>query len=81
MTDSAFVRSKPSLRVVEQVADAEDVPPGSLEPPLNDAVDPTALDRLFEPTTAVGSTRRGRITFSYCGYDVTVASDGTVDVT
>ncbi|MCW8173364.1 HalOD1 output domain-containing protein [Natrialba swarupiae] len=81
MGDSAFARSKPSLRVVEQVADAEDVTPGSLEPPLNDVVDPTALDRLFEPTTAAGSTRRGRVTFSYCGYDVTVTSDGSVGVT
>ncbi|MEY7851118.1 HalOD1 output domain-containing protein [Natrarchaeobius sp. A-rgal3] len=68
------------MRVVEQVADAEGVLPDSLEAPLNDLVDPTSSDRVFESTATAGSTRRGCIAFNCWGYDVTVSSDGTTDV-
>lgn len=77
-TESTF--SKPSLRVLEEIADAEDVTPADLEPPLNDVVDPAALDQLFEPTTTDDSTRGGRVSFEYRGYDVTIASDDTVEL-
>ncbi|ELY66492.1 HalOD1 output domain-containing protein [Natronococcus jeotgali] len=67
----------PSVRVVEAVADAEGVDPTDLEPSLHEAVDAAALDELFAPTA--GSARRnGSLSFAYCGYDVTVRSDGRV---
>ncbi|MBZ6496831.1 HalOD1 output domain-containing protein [Natrinema longum] len=80
MSDTESTLSKPSLRVLEEVADAEDVAPAALEPPLYDAVDPTALDRLFESTETDGSIRRGRVTFRYRGYDVTITSNGAVEL-
>ena len=70
----------PSLRVVEAVADAEGVDPFDLEAPLYDAIDPTALDRLFEPTARGETERQGQVTFEFCGYDVTVRSDGSVSI-
>ncbi|WP_423747291.1 HalOD1 output domain-containing protein (plasmid) [Haladaptatus sp. SPP-AMP-3] len=48
-------------------------------PPLYDVIDPDALDRLFAPTQA-GTRRHGTVTFQYCGYQVTVNSDRTVDL-
>ncbi|UHQ97992.1 hypothetical protein HYG81_20390 (plasmid) [Natrinema zhouii] len=78
MTATESTRSKPSLRVLEAIADAEDVSPITLEPPLNDVVDPAALDRLFEPTAADDSVRSGHVSFRYRGYDVTISSDGTL---
>ncbi|MDG5761260.1 hypothetical protein QA600_18175 [Natronococcus sp. A-GB1] len=70
----------PSLRVVKAVANAEGVDPVELEPPLYDAVDPNAIDELFDPTTAPNAARNGRLHFRYRGYDVTVRSDGTVSL-
>ncbi|QFU83182.1 HalOD1 output domain-containing protein [Natronorubrum aibiense] len=70
----------PSLRVVEIVADADDVDPVDLEPPLYDVVDTTALDRLFEPTGSETTARRGQVSFRYRGYDVTVHSSGRIDL-
>ncbi len=65
------------MRVVRAVAAADGVDPADLEPPLADAVDPAALDRLFA-SLADGTVRRGRATFDYRGYDVTVDSSGRV---
>ncbi|WP_266081319.1 HalOD1 output domain-containing protein [Haladaptatus caseinilyticus] len=48
-------------------------------PPLYDVIDPDALDRLFVPTQT-GTGRQGTVTFQYCGYQVTVNSDRTVDL-
>ena len=49
-------------------------------PPLWNAIDPDALDAMFEPTKA-GHERSGRVQFSYCGYLVTVEADDDVTVT
>lgn len=71
----------PSTAVVRAVAAAESVDETEL-PPLFHAIDPDALDALFESgrrePTAVRST--GSVTFRYDGYEVSVAADGTVDV-
>lgn len=65
-----------TVAVVEQVADRENVDALDL-PPLNDVIDPDALDALFErPETAVD-----RLTFSYHGYEVTVEGPERVQVT
>lgn len=70
----------PSLRVVDAVANAEGVDPTDLEPPLYDAVDPNAIDGLFDATATPNASRNGRLTFRYRGYDVTVRADGTVSL-
>ncbi|MFC4541313.1 HalOD1 output domain-containing protein [Halosolutus amylolyticus] len=78
-TDPPRSADSPSLRVVEAVADADGVDPTDVEPPLHDAVDAAALDRLFE-STARATPRTGRVSFSYRGYDVTVHADGRVEL-
>ncbi len=77
--DTDVIETKPSIRVVERVADAEDVDPHALDPPLYDAIDPEALDRLSTAITD-GSTTRGRISFQYHGYDLSVDATGHVEL-
>mgnify|MGYP006304356947 CR=1 FL=1 len=62
-----------SVTVVEAVADAVGVAPVDLATPLNDAVDPDALDALFRNGT-------GRVSFDYCEFQVSVDARGTVEV-
>jgi len=73
---------RPSTAVVTAVADAEGVDETDL-PPLFHAIDPDALDSLFdsrdEPPHATRTT--GSISFHYHGYDVTVTANGRVEVT
>ncbi|MDG5817299.1 HalOD1 output domain-containing protein [Natronococcus sp. A-GB7] len=76
-------RKPPSLAVVEAVADAEGIKYDQLTmpayDPLHSVVDPTALDELFAPLRD-GRPRTGSVSFSYCGYDVTVDHRGTVSL-
>lgn len=66
-----------SEAVVTAVAESEGVDSTELSPPLYHAVDPDALDSLF--SASAGTTRgSGRVTFTYCGYAITVEVDGTV---
>lgn len=67
-----------SIRVVREIAAHDDVDPMDLSPPLFESLDPTALDALFESTP--GSTRSGRVTFSYDGKRISVDSDGEVEI-
>lgn len=71
--------TKPSMRVIERVADAEGVDPWTLDPPLCDAIDPVALDQVIAGI-ADGSSSCGRVSFQYYGYDLSVDSDGNVDL-
>ncbi|WP_424004915.1 HalOD1 output domain-containing protein (plasmid) [Haloarcula salina] len=68
-------RFEPSEAVVEAVADAENVSPWELAPPLAYVVDPDALDSLFARPETDGVVR-----FRYCGYTVSVLASGAVDV-
>lgn len=72
--------AKPSLCVLEAVARANDVDPVDLDPSLADAIDPTALDRLFEPAAVEDSVGRRRLSFEYHEYHVTVHASNRVDV-
>jgi hypothetical protein len=63
----------PSQAVVEAVASAEGLDPLELPVPLYDAIDPDALDALFQDDDT-----DGRVEFSYYGYDVTVTDVGDV---
>lgn len=75
-------RKTPSEAVIEAIAEAEGVRPAELTPPeyesLHAVVDPEALDRLFEPRPNGATRPRGTVSFTFCGYDVTVDRDGVV---
>jgi len=65
-----------SEKVVQAVADQEEVSPLDITPPLFDAIDPDALDRLY------GDGRPGvTIDFQFSGYRVTVGENGCIDLT
>jgi hypothetical protein len=65
--------SSPSDAVVAAVAEREGVPRHELDGSLYEAVDPDALDDLFNDT-------HGWVTFGFLGYTVTVDSDQEVAV-
>lgn len=71
-------RDQPSLAVVAVVAAIDDRDPSELSP-LHFAVDTEALDDLFSETATDG-LRSGCLSFSYEGFDVTVFSEGTIQV-
>lgn len=58
--------------VVEAVATATGSDALSLEPPLNEVVDPEALERVLDGDSVT------RVTFEYGGYRVVVDGDGRV---
>lgn len=64
-----------STRVVYAVADACDVDPFEMEPPLFHAIDLDALERLV-----AGGDAGLRVEFTYQGRSVAVEGDGTVTV-
>ncbi|QLG63623.1 HalOD1 output domain-containing protein [Halorarum salinum] len=78
---TATATDRPSLDVVDLIADREGTCPTDLSPPLNSVVDPDALDSLFRSSTREDSPAIGAVSFTYCGYDVHVRSDGEVSVT
>lgn len=67
-------RDPPSLRIIEAVAAHSNIPMTEL-PPLFDSIDPDALDALFQPAMS-----NGRIAFAYDNYQVTVDSNGDVEL-
>ncbi|SIR74855.1 HalOD1 output domain-containing protein [Natronorubrum thiooxidans] len=77
-------RNEPSQAVVEAIADAEDIPARQVRPPayesLHAAIDPEALDLLFAPRADGTPRPGGRVSFPFCGYDVTVERNGTVSL-
>ena len=70
--------ARPSVEVVEAVAAATERDALEL-PPLNDYVDPDALDTLLSAVAEKGS-ESAHVTFSYDGIRVTVDSTGAVTV-
>ena len=69
-----------SLQIVDFVAKREHTDPLEL-PPLYDAVDPDALDDLFESGHQNGTAQSGRIEFQYNGYTVIVEFDNGPEIT
>lgn len=61
--------ASPTHAIVDAVATVEDADFETLTP-LNESVDPDALDRLISPTSDYGADQ---IVFQYCGYDVLVS--------
>ena len=70
---------RPSIRVVRAVAAYTDTEPLELQP-LQEVIDAEALDALFAPTDRRRPVGPGQVQFVYEGHEVTVFSDGTVDV-
>lgn len=66
-----------STKVIEEVAEFKGVDPIHL-PPLYDALDPDALDTLFEPAGNGATRGNGSIEFTYAQQRVTVHADGRV---
>ena len=60
------------LAVVERIAEREGVDPLDL-PPLHSSIDPDALAAVVD-----GRITEAKITFTYCGYEVTVDADRTI---
>lgn len=63
-----------SVRVVDALAADADVEAVALQPPLYDAIDPEALDRLYRKTPP------SRLEFEYDGIPVVIEGDGTISV-
>ncbi|SEH10947.1 hypothetical protein SAMN04487967_0125 [Natronorubrum sediminis] len=82
-SDTTATRSI-SFDVIAAVAEREGVDPMDIEPPeyeaLYEAINPEALDAIFTPRTDGTPRAAGRVEFPFCGYYVTVTSDGDVDV-
>lgn len=75
--DSTTVREQgPSLSIILGVAEITDTDPNEQEP-LNDVIDPEALDGLFARTTPSGG-ETDCTSFTYAGFRVTVYRDGEV---
>lgn len=68
-----------SETVVYAVAEHTGTDPRELDP-INDVVDPDALNRLFESGQADGDRGPERVTFTYGGCTVTISADGRVHV-
>jgi len=80
MTLHTTHRSPPVVpRIIETVAEADDVDPTSMTPPLADVIDPDALNELVEHGTD-DSDRTFEVRFSYRGYEVVVTDDGDVEL-
>ena len=73
----------PTQAIIEAVAAREGVDVTDVEPPAYDplytVVNPEALDRLFR-TPPTGHGPSARVVLEYEGYEVTVHSDGRVDL-
>ena len=75
--DSAGVT--PTQAVTEAVADFHDCHPTEL-PPLNEVLDPDALDLLFADDLSGRSRRGGHLVFHYADCTVTVFCTGKIVV-
>jgi hypothetical protein len=63
----------PSEALLAAVAEREGVAEADLETPLFDAINPEALDELFNDSS-------GHVTFEYAGYLVTIDDEQAVDL-
>lgn len=69
-----------AIRIVEEVAERERVEPVDLTPPLHEAIDPDCLETLFVDPVSGGKREGIHVTFTYCGYEITVEDDGEIAI-
>lgn len=70
-----------STTLVHALADVAGVDVTDTEFCLDDHVDPTALDRLFEPKSDGPARANGSLTLTIWGYQVTVYGGGQIAIT
>jgi len=68
-----------SNKVVQKVAEAKNVDPLEVTPPLYEVIDSDALDQIFR-NAPPGSRTGARVSFSYNECEVTVYNDGSVSI-
>ncbi|WP_306058767.1 DUF7504 family protein [Natronococcus wangiae] len=74
---SAEIRPRPSVAIVERVADETEISPLEL-PPLNDTIDADALDRLLGASGESANDAWPTVVFTYADYRVRATADGQV---
>lgn len=79
LSGETLVESSTSQRVIEAVAEATGDDLTEVQP-LYHAIDPDALDRLFEPTGGSGRSG-GYVEFEFAGCEVVVRGNGEIEVT
>lgn len=67
-----------TTQVVQRVAEKEGVDPTDLSEPLDEVVDPDALEALFSNRADGYQRGAGTIQFTYHGYEIIVDSDQRV---
>lgn len=68
-----------SERVIDELAAAQNVAPIEIDQPLNDSIDPDALDALFAPLhDGTPRNSEGYVEFSSNGYHIVVRTDGEI---
>lgn len=68
-----------STLVVHALADVEGIDPAEIEP-LNDVVDPDAMDDIFRPNRDGTPREGGQLSFAISGHRVVVHSVGRIEV-
>lgn len=79
-TSSQSDQCQPSEAVVAAIADAEDVTPLEVRPPLATAIDPDALDAIVDSLASGPEVPPARVEFPYSDYAVAVDEGGDVSV-
>lgn len=66
----------PTLAVIEALSEINDMDPTQIKPPLNNVIDPDALDGLFQRNNHhQASQPEIEVSFSYTGYHVTITGN------
>lgn len=81
MAQGSSTERKLSSKVIEALAVEQGVAPTELRDPLYDVIELEALDELFSDQRDGSPRSDGLVEFAYRSYEVTVHSDGRVDVT
>lgn len=66
-------------RIIETVAEVDNVDPVSMTPPLANAVDPDALNELIDHGSDA-TERTFEVRFHYRGHEVVVTDDGDISL-
>jgi hypothetical protein len=69
-----------SIRVIDAIAEHEGTTPTEIRPVLYDIIDPDALDSLFSATHRGVARADGNVEFRYGPHEVTVYSDGRIEI-
>ncbi|MFC6768002.1 HalOD1 output domain-containing protein [Natrinema soli] len=67
-----------SLKIVEKIAEREEIEPEELHPPIHVAINTDALDSLYQASDS--EKNPSKVEFVYRGYTVTIDSTGDVNI-